>query len=341
MVHATQYFNFQKIADPLWMSICSIVYCKSKEKTHETIRARDEHSSPSHDLIIPGSDLRLPPSRYFGNGRLHKYLAGPRPARRHRAAASHYNSTSRSARHRPDPNCPKKNAAPAGRKKERLGAMSSRPNRSDVHLSPEDEAAREAEVRGYFDDAAPKRHTKPSRSEHSAVYADAIVPDSTHPELDKFQDLEAHTEVSPLDPRPPQLPLSLEPELLQAAYTYESSPCCVQRLVYEGGKVGEEFVETEYYKDLGGVGKQHHTVTTAGSLRFLPFFRDLGARELQNLLTPLSFLCQYAERADRNRLHQDGQRQGRLVQTVRKPRRSGAPRFLQGEPCHQRVDPIG
>lgn len=250
-------------------------------------------------------------------------------------------STSRSARHRPDPNCPKKNAAPAGRKKERLGAMSSRPNRSDVHLSPEDEAAREAEVRGYFDDAAPKRHTKPSRSEHSAVYADAIVPDSTHPELDKFQDLEAHTEVSPLDPRPPQLPLSLEPELLQAAYTYESSPCCVQRLVYEGGKVGEEFVETEYYKDLGGVGKQHHTVTTAGSLRFLPFFRDLGARELQNLLTPLSFLCQYAERADRNRLHQDGQRQGRLVQTVRKPRRSGAPRFLQGEPCHQRVDPIG
>jgi hypothetical protein len=123
--------------------------------------------------------------------------------------------------------------------------------------------------------------------------------------------------------------------------TRTSSPCCVQRLVYEGGKVGEEFVETEYYKDLGGVGKQHHTVTTAGSLRFLPFFRDLGARELQNLLTPLSFLCQYAERADRNRLHQDGQRQGRLVQTVRKPRRSGAPRFLQGEPCHQRVDPIG
>jgi len=33
--------------------------------------------------------------------------------------------------------------------------------------------------------------------------------------------------------------------------------------VYEGGNVGEEFVETEYYKDLGGVGKQHHTVATA------------------------------------------------------------------------------
>ncbi|OEL16383.1 hypothetical protein BAE44_0022602 [Dichanthelium oligosanthes] len=103
----------------------------------------------------------------------------------------------------------------------------SRPNRSDANLSPEDEEAREAEVREYFDDAAPKRHTKPSRSEHSALYADALVPDSSHPELDKFQELEAHTE----------------------------------RLVCEGGKVGEEFLETEYYKDLGGVGKQHHTVT--------------------------------------------------------------------------------
>nr|CAB3501315.1 unnamed protein product [Digitaria exilis] len=121
----------------------------------------------------------------------------------------------------------------------------SRPNRSDAHLSPEDEAAREAEVREYFDDAAPKRHAKPSRSEHSAVYADALVPDDSHPELDKFQDLEAHTE----------------------------------RLVYEGSKVEEEFVETEYYKDLGGVGKQHHTVTP-GSLRlsrFIKMDRDQGA----------------------------------------------------------------
>ncbi|CAN6295648.1 unnamed protein product [Urochloa humidicola] len=70
----------------------------------------------------------------------------------------------------------------------------SRPDRSDAHLSPEAEAEREAEVREYFDDAAPKRHTKPSRSDHSAVYADALVPDTSHPELDKFQDLEAHTE---------------------------------------------------------------------------------------------------------------------------------------------------
>lgn len=45
--------------------------------------------------------------------------------------------------------------------------------------------------------------------------------------------------------------------------------CFLQSLVYEGTKVEEEFVETEYYKDLVGVGKQHHTVTLpAGSLRF-------------------------------------------------------------------------
>lgn len=34
----------------------------------------------------------------------------------------------------------------------------------------------------------------------------------------------------------------------------------LQKLVCEGGKAGDEFVETEYYKDLGCVGKQHHTV---------------------------------------------------------------------------------
>lgn len=70
----------------------------------------------------------------------------------------------------------------------------SRPSRSDAHLSPVDEATRVAEVREYYDDAAPKRHTKPSRSEHSAVYADALADDS-HPELDKLQQLEAHTGV--------------------------------------------------------------------------------------------------------------------------------------------------
>ena len=33
-----------------------------------------------------------------------------------------------------------------------------------------------------------------------------------------------------------------------------------QKLIYSGGKVTEEFVETEYYKDLNCVDKEHHTV---------------------------------------------------------------------------------
>lgn len=114
----------------------------------------------------------------------------------------------------------------------------SRPSRSDAHLSPVDEATRVAEVREYYDDAAPKRHTKPSRSEHSAVYADALADDS-HPELDKLQQLEAHT----------------------------------GKLVCEGGKAGEEFVETEYYRDLGCVGKQHHTTGTG----FIKMDKPTGA----------------------------------------------------------------
>ena len=51
----------------------------------------------------------------------------------------------------------------------------SRPSRSDAHLSPVDEAVRVDEVRGYYDGAAPKRHSKPSRSDHSAVYTDALA----------------------------------------------------------------------------------------------------------------------------------------------------------------------
>ncbi|KAF8683632.1 hypothetical protein HU200_044555 [Digitaria exilis] len=154
----------------------------------------------------------------------------------HSAIAAHYST----ARLRPDPTAHRTRTTP---------------NRSDAHLSPEDEAAREAEVREYFDDAAPKRHAKPSRSEHSAVYADALVPDDSHPELDKFQDLEAHT----------------EPEQQAADAYVVVDGCFFQRLVYERSKVEEEFVETEYYKDLGGVGKQHHTVS------FIKMDRDQGA----------------------------------------------------------------
>lgn len=36
-----------------------------------------------------------------------------------------------------------------------------------------------------------------------------------------------------------------------------------QKIVYNGKEVTEEFVETEYYKDLNCVDKEHHTVIFA------------------------------------------------------------------------------
>lgn len=43
----------------------------------------------------------------------------------------------------------------------------------------------------------------------------------------------------------------------------------MQKLVYKGGQVEEEFVETEYYKDLGCIGKEHHTVFFFALLQLL------------------------------------------------------------------------
>lgn len=108
-----------------------------------------------------------------------------------------------------------------------------RPNRSDIHLSREEEGKIEAETREYFDGIIPKRHTKPQRSEYSSNYVDALSNSSNNgfiPEFSEFQRLE------------------------------NSDP---QKLVYTAGsKVEEEYVETEYYKDLNCIDKQHHTTGT-------------------------------------------------------------------------------
>ncbi|KAJ0083449.1 hypothetical protein Patl1_31171 [Pistacia atlantica] len=106
-----------------------------------------------------------------------------------------------------------------------------RPNRSDIHL-PREEAARiEDETKEYFDQLAPQRHTKPQRSEYSSQYVDALAENhnnnnnNSNTEYDEFQRLQSHPE----------------------------------KLVYNGSQVPEEFTETEYYKDLNCIDKQHHT----------------------------------------------------------------------------------
>lgn len=72
-----------------------------------------------------------------------------------------------------------------------------RPNRSDVHLNEEEAARAEATARGYFDGVAPKRHTKPQRSEHSSAYVDVLSSDDqVIPEYVEFQHLEKDSQVS-------------------------------------------------------------------------------------------------------------------------------------------------
>ncbi|XP_011082381.1 uncharacterized protein LOC105165170 [Sesamum indicum] len=105
-----------------------------------------------------------------------------------------------------------------------------RPSRSDVHLNGEAAARVEAATRDYFDRAAPKRHTKPQRSDYSSAYVDGFsAHDTVIPEYLHFQRLEKDD---------------------------------VQKLVYKGSTADDEFVETKYYSDLNGVDKQHHTTGT-------------------------------------------------------------------------------
>ncbi|KAL4188453.1 hypothetical protein AMTRI_Chr08g202410 [Amborella trichopoda] len=107
-----------------------------------------------------------------------------------------------------------------------------RPSRSDEHLPREAELKMEEEIKHYFEDMAPKRHTKPQRSEYSSEYRDQIGiggESEVIAEHERFRLLETDDE---------------------------------QKLVYDVKEAGEEYVETEYYKDLNCVDKQHHTTGT-------------------------------------------------------------------------------
>ncbi|XP_021891702.1 uncharacterized protein LOC110809990 [Carica papaya] len=106
-----------------------------------------------------------------------------------------------------------------------------RANRSDIHLPREEEEKLGEQTREYYDRLAPERHTKPQRSEYSPTYVDAFSNhenNSLIPEYAEFQRLENDT----------------------------------QKLVYKGNEVMEEFIETDYYRDLNGIDKQHHTTGT-------------------------------------------------------------------------------
>uniref|UniRef100_A0A0D9WH68 Uncharacterized protein n=1 Tax=Leersia perrieri TaxID=77586 RepID=A0A0D9WH68_9ORYZ len=105
-----------------------------------------------------------------------------------------------------------------------------RPARSDPHLPPEEASRVEAEVRGYFDSLAPRRPSKPPRSDPSDAGGEGgSEADGDLPELRRLRDLEAKP----------------------------------QKLVLDGGDVNvEEYVETRYYDGLNCIDKQHHTTGT-------------------------------------------------------------------------------
>lgn len=77
--------------------------------------------------------------------------------------------------------------------------MAGRPNRSDIHVSKEEEARFEEVTRDYFEGIAPKRHSKPQRSEPTSVKYHDDNPDTNHlPELAEFQRLQSNPEVTNL-----------------------------------------------------------------------------------------------------------------------------------------------
>lgn len=74
-----------------------------------------------------------------------------------------------------------------------------RPNRSDVHLSEEEAAKVEEATRDYFDGVAPKRHTKPQRSDYAETYTDVFTDEQDKcketPEFAEFRRLENDSQV--------------------------------------------------------------------------------------------------------------------------------------------------
>ncbi|KAJ8765729.1 hypothetical protein K2173_014851 [Erythroxylum novogranatense] len=115
-----------------------------------------------------------------------------------------------------------------------------KPSRSDEVLRADQQVQISNQVKAHFDSMAPKRPTKPSRSESDAETLSTIslsIDDQTPiPELDKLRFLQSQSTV----------------------------------VVFSEGTniVQDEFVETQYYKQLDSIEKQHHT-TGSGFIRMV------------------------------------------------------------------------
>ncbi|KAK3221623.1 hypothetical protein Dsin_008648 [Dipteronia sinensis] len=113
-----------------------------------------------------------------------------------------------------------------------------KPSRSDEILDADQQLMITNQIMSQFESIAPKRPTKPNRSEPDHQSAAANNPSTDDmstatkqniPQLDKLRSLLSQSQV----------------------LKYSGD---------QGAMVQEEFVETEYYNELVSIDKQHHTV---------------------------------------------------------------------------------
>ncbi|PQQ14624.1 uncharacterized protein Pyn_32563 [Prunus yedoensis var. nudiflora] len=125
-----------------------------------------------------------------------------------------------------------------------------KPSRSDEVLEADEQLKIANQIRARFDSAAPKRPIKPNRSEPDSSSSsstpnpvdNSIVDQPNIPELDKFRSLQSQS-----------------PVILSSA---------------DGATtVQDEFVDTEYYKELNSIDKQYH-MTGSG---FIKVVREGGS----------------------------------------------------------------
>ncbi|KAL5556900.1 hypothetical protein UlMin_039136 [Ulmus minor] len=115
-------------------------------------------------------------------------------------------------------------------------STATKPSRSDEVLEADQQIKIANQIRAHFDSITPKRPIKPNRSEpdSSSPIPIQTVVDHTIPELDKLRSLQTQSKV-----------------ILSPAGAVTAP---------------EEFVETDYYRQLESIDKEHHT-TGSGFIR--------------------------------------------------------------------------
>ncbi|XP_054810301.1 uncharacterized protein LOC129311854 [Prosopis cineraria] len=122
-----------------------------------------------------------------------------------------------------------------------------KPSRSDEVLDANEQERIANQIREQFDSLAPKRPVKPNRSEpdpDAQLDLSSTVLSHSIPELLKFQSFQSQPHAVFSDEAPKDVP--------------------------------DEFVETQYYKELTSIDKQHHT-TGSGFIRV----ESLGGDDLK------------------------------------------------------------